>query len=357
MQLQKLIIIGFFSFFCSSSVLFGQEKVMEAPHSNQTSESSSGVFFPSWNAPSLGVDLSTVGGIAHSSRFGEEGFNDDVSGELGLSARIRNLPMIPGLLYGTAHFLYARGLRRAALFSLSEKNQLFNRYWGGGGVTVLWNHFKNAFSISLGSIDFDDKSLTDSKLFIIENDFGIKLLPLISQHLAFNYQRFYTEEYREPSADDTNFWLYTAIKVDFMIDLDFRVGPGVRYVQTYDQQQEVTNKGTATYLKSFLDVSIFGPLVADGSAYYVFNDDIHLSGIRDNADRLPNQDIQSSSSDEFLSRDTLDLSFFAGVRGLINGLNVGWRYNMRIKNALEREDKNREFSRYSGFEFNYKLSL
>ena len=320
------------------------------------SEDENFFFFPSWDAPGIGIDLRTVGGFSHGSQFGEEGFNNEFAAELGLSAGIRNLPLLPGTLYASAHFLWARGLRRASLLSLNEENLFFKRYWGGGGVTYLYRYIKNSVSFGLGAIDFDVDSVVDTRLFIFSNDFGVKLIPLISEHLQFEFKRYFSESYNEPSANDYNFWLYTAMQLNFLIDLDFRVGPGFRYVETFVNDQK-DKTGTASYLKSFLNIDIFGPIAADGSAYYVFNDDIHLNSAQNISDRLPNQDIQAPVADVFLPRDTLDVSFFAGVRGLFSGLNVGWRYNMRIAHALEREDQTRQFSRNSGYEINYSLQF
>ena len=139
-----------------------------------------------------------------------------------------------------------------------------------------------------------------------------------------------------------------------LFNLSIKAGPGVKFVTFYNESSK--NKGSLSYGKVQGSADIFWKLGMDMHGNYVFNDSLSSFQDRSVSDQLPLQTSNSGAEDVILPKDTLDYTFFIGARNLFDGLTVGWKYNIRILNALER-DGDKQVSKEHGVHFTYSLNV
>ena len=310
-----------------------------------------GLLFPKWQRPGLGIILNLQGGQVQTSDFSGLSISDNAIFEFNGIAGLRNLPIIPGNpgLYISPEIAYGKGFRVSEGFDTER----YDRWWYGGSVTALNGPIKLSLGVHQGIVDWASSSIDDSKVIQGSGNIGVRIIPLLNIHNDMVMRVYYSDEFKDPTSREFNNWLYAHTRMR-LFNLSIKAGPGVKFVTFYNESSK--NKGSLSYGKVQGSADIFWKLGMDMHGNYVFNDSLSSFQDRSVSDQLPLQTSNSGAEDVILPKDTLDYTFFIGARNLFDGLTVGWKYNIRILNALER-DGDKQVSKEHGVHFTYSLNV
>ncbi len=332
-----------------------EKPVTAAPDETQNQVPS--VFFPNWPAPGFGVGLRPVLGYSLTkinlagSALALSEF--EIGGEVGL----HGIPLKSGNpgLYIAPKIGYAFGAIDARTPQITLISETYNRAWIGNEFIFSLNWFK--YSLGLGYAKIFPKGLIKTiQSYQIQQDFGILILPYLSQHLTLTQGRTFGENTDNWSEIPFDIWLHTRFFTS-VLDFSFDIGPGV--TTTKERKINSNNKfdiseTSVTYLKALTSFHVFWKLGMSGGMRYGLQD----SGQKIESDvlfnRTPLNDLNSAPEGTF-KKDHLQANLFVGLSNVYAGLGIGWIYTYSLTHALELSGEKRHKDSRQGFGINYEL--
>ncbi len=331
--------------------ILNMKQVKSAAKKQKKQDNRRQILFPDWKQPGFGVLLNLQGGRVGTSNFSGESISKNSILEVNGIAGLRNLPIFPGNpgLYVSPEVAYGKGFR----FTDGFDTEQYSRWWYGSGVTALNGPIKATIGLHQGIVNWDTSSIPDSKVIQGNINLGLKVIPLLNVHNDMTMRVYYSDSFDDPTFREFDNWTYAHAKMK-PFNLSIKAGPGYKYLTYYNPAGKT--KGSLTYGKIQGAADIFWKLGMDMYGNYVFNDSLSGLPAQSVSDQLPLQTSSTGAEEVILPRDTLDYTFFIGARNLVDGLTVGWKYNIRILNALER-DGDKQISKESGIHFSYSLNV
>lgn len=345
---------------CSESALAAGEanrKVRQSKESGTTTTenepSRESHLFPDWPAASFDWFFGPVVAFRYQSISADNASKvTSTTFEGGLGAGLVGIPVVkgnPGWVLGTdagMAYGYAYNVVTAAEQPVQKFGTHFTRQWVGVGSTVYVRYFR--YHLDVRSAKLTPKEDPDGVIHSqkIGNDFGILILPWLSEHYSVNYLRAYTDSYSHKFIEDYDHWLHTRMAFDFMSFL-VDVGPG--FTQTTEFAPATGSelaKGRTDYLLLKTGINPFWKLVADGQAKYVYNASEERLGTY-GATRLPEDDLNEAPT-LAMPEDSFLGSFFFGVKDIAYGIGAGWRTNIQVLNVNRHDGAQKKTTKTQG---------
>lgn len=260
--------------------------------------------------------------------------------EGGLGAGLQGVPVVPGnpglTVAPDAGMAYGYNYSIVDTKDDGEKKVTthYRRQWLGLGSTLYVRFFRYRLDIRNARLAEAENSDNVINSQSIGNDFGVLVLPWLSQHYTLDYMRGYKKSYSKKFIEDYNHWFHTRMFFEFMSFMtDF--GPGFTQTAEFDPESGTRlAKGRTDYLLFKAGLNPVWKVVVDGQAKYAFNateEDLgNYATTRMPEDDLNEPDTLAMPEDSFLG------SMFFGVKDIAYGVGAGWRTNIQVLNVQRR---------------------
>lgn len=279
--------------------------------------------------------------------------------EGGLTAGLSGIPIVPG----NPGFQFAPDAGMAYGYSFATfKNEddetvktssHYRRQWIGFGETLYVHWFRYRLDLRYGQLTPTENPENVVKSQKIGNDFGVLILPWLSQHYTLDYLRAYTKDYSDKFLEDYNHWLHTRMFFGFM-SFVLDLGPGFTQTTEYDLiSGDKLAKGRTDYFLLRTGLNPFWKFVADGQAKYVYNATEENLGSY-STQRLPEDEL-SEPTTLSMPEDSFLGSLFLGVKDIAYGIGAGWRQNIQVLNVSRRDGAEKQTIKDQGFGLYYEV--
>lgn len=322
---------------------------------------------PDWPTPEFGVSFRPVFGFSTVSSSAGGATVRSTQTEAGLGFGVNNIPLVPSNpgFYISPHIEYAMGSNLVTEVNgvdSSADAQTFDRWFYGANMTTLYKFVKYELGLNYGSLNFDKSDSLEARetnQFGFVNDLGILVIPYFSAHYRLAGTKVYPETMDELNYDSIDHWIHGKLFASTM-NFHLAFGPGFTATDywTVPGDDDTMSSVFASYFKATTAFDIFWKLGFSGySKYIISNDDEEFAGY---LGRLPSENLNDAPENKALAADTLNTSIFFGLRDLIAGLGLGWRYNVLIVNSSNEttdEEDPKAFYRSSniGLTFDYEF--
>ncbi len=277
--------------------------------------------------------------------------------EGGLTAGLSGIPIVPGNpgLQFAPDAGMAFGFAQSTLkFSDDSTQKLMSHYrrqWIGLGFTTYVHWFRYRLDLRTGKLmprENPEDGIVTQKM---GNDFGVLILPWLSQHYTLNITKGLTADTDYVFLEDYDHWLHTRMFFDFIsFVLDF--GPGI--TDTTEKFEGIDGaSGHTDYFLIKLALNPFWKLVADGQAKYVYNSSDERLGTFANT-RLPEEELNEPTT-LALPEDSFMGTLFLGVKDIVFGIGAGWRQNVQVLNVSRKNGAEKETKRDQGVGLYYEV--
>jgi hypothetical protein len=277
--------------------------------------------------------------------------------EGGLAGGLTGIPVVPGNpgFQVAPDVGMARGyVETKATFpddsTVTEKDH-YTRQWAGIGFTTYVHWFRYRLDLRTAKLTFArdrGDSLHSQKM---GNDFGVLILPWLSEHYTLNLTKAYTSENDELFLSDADHWLHTRMFFDFM-SFVLDLGPGFTQTTEYGGGDDA-GRGHTDYFLARFGLNPFWKLVADGQAKYVYNSSDERLGIYADT-RLPEDELNEPST-LAMPEDSFMGTLFLGVKDIFFGIGAGWRQNVQVLNVSRKGGAEKQTKRDQGFGLYYEV--
>ncbi len=279
--------------------------------------------------------------------------------EGGLTAGLSGIPVVPG----NPGFQFAPDAGVAYGYNFSTFNDEtdrtvrtsshYRRQWLGLGETLYVHWFRYRLDLRYGQLTPSEHPENVVKSQKIGNDFGVLILPWLSQHYTVDYLRAFTKDYSDKFLEDYNHWLHTRMFFEFL-SFVWDLGPGFTQTTEYDPAEgDQLAKGRTDYFLMKAGLNPFWKLVADGQAKYVYNATEEDLGSH-STDRLPEDEL-SEPTTLAMPEDSFLGSLFLGVKDIAYGIGAGWRQNIQVKNVSRKDGAEKETVKDQGLGLYYEV--
>jgi len=350
----------------SSAQAQNREKIADAPEDyagvEPVRESVGAYLYPDWQAEAFDWNIGPVIG-ARTRRTELAGVTyDTISSEIGLGARVRGIPVVPGnpglTLEPYASYSWGNRSIKAKNDSINETETTgFQRSWYGVLGRVYYQAFRYSLDIGTGKIEHDKKPYVDLSANRFQNDFGVLILPFLSTHYTVTSLNVRENKDSKPSIDELDHWLHARFAFT-VLSSSFDIGPGQTTTEYSGRAtptsplQKVASVDT-TYLKALASMNLFWKLGASGSAKSILSAK-EVAGLDIGIDQLPNESLAQNKSLANLPKGSLEASLFIGLRQLFGGFGVGWQlYYLELAN----EKTAPQISRDQGLVLSYESNI
>jgi hypothetical protein len=306
----------------------------------QAAQDRSGAFLPDWGAPRFGLSASPVVGFRYE-------YNPDTKAsatqmEIGLGLGLQGIPLYAGNpgLFLEPYAGYAIGRTFLSPNFGDVRTGTYHRPWGGVRVPLLLRFYKHTLDVSYAQIK---GSLVDTRKTLgVQSDNAFLIFPFFSAHYTFSYEKSAAETMSDVLAETYDQWYHARLFTRFLgAFLD--MGPGVTFRKTYSQQEDLGNSlvlvegnSTTTYAKAIAGADIIPNILgAEIRAKYVLSSKVDGTVTYDAA-RSPAEDLGAAASKLGVPDDYLYASAFVGLKRIFGNMGIGWRYNVDVVNAMER---------------------
>ncbi len=315
--------------------------------------------FPDWPTTEFDWFVAPIIGVKFAStEVDGKAKRSDTTIEGGLAAGLIGIPVPagnPGAALapdvGAAYGYNHSSTKRVDGHELATDSH-YRRHWLGTAATFYAHYFRYRLNVRLGELAALEAPHTTIHSLGVGNDFGVLILPWVSQHYTVNYLRGYLNNDKK-FLEDFDHWLHTRLFFTFMSTVcDF--GPG--FTQTWEYNSESGKPLAAGHSNYLLVRAGFNPvwkLVADGQFKYIYDsDDSRLglyAGMRLPEDELSTPNTLSMPEDSFMG------SLFLGVKDIVFGIGAGWRTNIQVLNVNRHHGADNTTTRDQGFGLYYEL--
>ncbi len=340
----------------------GQNHEQRPAHEGEGGERESSTLLPDWHPEHFDLIAGPIlGGRSLSTEANGEKL-DTISSEIGLSLRLKGIPIIPGnpgiSLDPYGSYTWGNRTEKARGDALNETDSSgFHRYWYGLGVHVLYHAFAYTLDVGHGQILFDDKKFIDLTATRISHDFGLLLLPFLSTHYTLTSYDLTEQDESSPSIEELDHWIHEKMFFS-MINFNLDLGPGFTHTKYSGRAdatapfQKIADVNT-TYLKALLGFRVFWKLGISGSWKYILSAD-KVDADLGNIEQLPNQSLNENRTLANLPKGSTEATVFIGLHRLFGGLGIGWQlYYLEV----DRDSEGKQISRDQGIVVNYTAEI
>ncbi len=352
------VLISLVALFGLASPSFAQSAKRKVRNSKQqpvaATNESSGVL-PDWPVSDFDWFINPIVGLQYTTTSVDGSpAHRSTTMEGGLGAGLSGIPVVPsnpgftlapdaGLAYGYNLDLYKDEKNKEQRLSTH-----YRRQWIGLGATTYFHFFRYHLDIRNARLtpSEDPSALVQSQK--IGNDFGILILPWLSEHYTLDYIRAYAKYYGDKLLEDYDHWLHTRMffsPMSFVLDL----GPGVTHTIEY----RAGGEGVTEYFLLKTGFNPFWKFVADGQAKYVYHSTEETLGAYANL-RLPEDQLNEPQT-LALPEDSFLGSLFLGVKDIAYGIGAGWRQNIQVLNVQRRHSARKETKKDQGLGLYYEV--
>lgn len=278
--------------------------------------------------------------------------------EGGLTAGLSGIPVVPGnpgfQFAPDAGVAYGYNFARIEGKDGTERTSShYRRQWVGFGETLYVHWFRYRLDLRYGRLTPTENPDAVVQSQKIGNDFGVLILPWLSQHYTLDYLRAYGKRTSSTLLKDYNHWLHTRMFFDlmsFVVDL----GPGFTQTTEYDSANgDELAKGHVDYFLTKLAANPFWKFVADGQAKYVYASSEEKLGAYA-TQRLPEDELNEPTT-LAMPEDSFMGSLFLGVKDLFFGVGAGWRQNVQVLNVRRKDGAEKQTIKDQGFGLYYEV--
>lgn len=271
--------------------------------------------------------------------------------EGGLGAGVQGIPVVPGnpgfTVAPDAGLAYGYNYSVVDSEGGDEKSSThYRRQWLGLASTLYVKFFRYRLDVRNARLTVSEDSSKLVKSQFLGNDFGVLVLPWLSQHYTLDYLRAYGESYQDKFLEDYDHWFHTRMFFDFWsVMTDF--GPGVTHTSEFDPESGGRlAHGRTDYLLFKGHMNPVWKVVLDTQAKYVFNaTEKNLGNYA--AMRLPEDDLNEPDT-LAMPEDSFMGSLFLGVKDIAYGIGAGWRTNIQVLNVQRRGDAPKQTTKTQG---------
>lgn len=350
-QLPRLVIVSAVTLSMPLKAEKRQKATLSDDYASEDGETGNSSVFPDWPADTFDWTIGPIlGARARNTEYAGVKY-ETLSSEIGLGARIKGIPVIPGnpglTLEPYANYTWGSRSVKAKNAAIDEtENSGFQRHWYGLLGRFYYKYFRYSLDVGQGQINHDDKLFVDLKANRFQNDFGLLILPFLSTHYTLTSFTLKEDDESKPSIDERDQWLHARIAFSlFRSSLDF--GPGrssTDYSGRSDAASPMQKIATvhSDYLKALIAMNPFWKLGLSGHAKYILSAK-DVSGLNNTIDQLPNENLAENKSLANLPKGSLEASLFFGLRQLFAGFGVGWQlYYLELNHDGEAKQISRD---------------
>ena len=323
---------------------------------------SENAWFPSWQPDGFDWMIQPIIAFKYTQGVNETtGTTRTSTAEGGLAAGLMGIPVVPGnpgftvgpragIAYG-----YSNSVVKAAGTNATTQGSHYRRQWAGLDNAFYFKMFRYGLNLTRGELLVAEQKDRRIQSFRADNDFGLLLRSWWSGHYSLNHARAYNSGFSTPFLIENDHWLHTRFSIN-LLDFVFDLGPGFTDVVAWDfAGKEKTGSGNVNYFLLKTRLNPFWKLVGEGVGKYAINATQKRLGLYA-SERLPEDDLNEPSS-LAMPEDSFLGSMFFGVKDIVFGIGIGWRYNIQILNLAKKGDTERETTRDHGLGLYYDVRL
>ncbi len=327
-----------------------------------SSELSESAWLPSWQPDSFDWMLQPIIAFKYTQGVNENtGTTRTTTAEGGLAAGLVGIPLVfgnPGYTVGPkAGVAYGYSNSIVTAKGAAEKSQGYHyrRQWAGIDNSLYLKSFRYALNLTRGELVIAEQKDRRIQSFRADNDFGLLLRSWWSVHYSLNHVRAYSSGFSTPFLVENDHWLHMKVRFD-LLDFVFDIGPGFTAVTAWELTgKEQTGTGNVNYFLLKTRFNPFWKIVGESVGKYALDATQKRLGLYA-SERLPEDDLNEPAT-LAMPEDSFLGSMFFGVKDLIFGVGVGWRYNIQILNLAKKGDSERETTRDHGLGLYYDVRL
>lgn len=302
--------------------------------------------WPDWKPLSFRFDFRPVLGFQYSND--SQSKTSVAQGELGAYLGLRGVSLVegnPGFQIEPA-IGYAVG--RAVVNQPGNviESGNYRRVWGGIQTPIYYRFIRQVFATRYGVVS--GGPLETSKRLMLQSDTGLAILPRVSGHYTLTSESSYGKDSSSPTLNSLDHWLHASLSsevMSFFVDL----GPGFAHstLTQSDASKKTETKTSETYFLALSGFDLLSDWIGlEAQAKYVFSSQAEQTVFYKG--RSPIDDLGGDSRRVGLPADSFHASAFFGVRRILGGLGLGWRYNLEILNVNERNNAKQEKTESNG---------
>jgi hypothetical protein len=301
----------------------------------------SSLYFPDWPAPSFDWSLNPVLGFRYSRVAGTA--TSQTLGELGVMAGLSGIAAQPGNpgVSLSPHAGYAVGKVLETTDAGSSHSGTYYRAWGGLDVPVIVKFYKHTLGLSYGEIW--GGLLSTRRVGGLESDSAVLVLPFLSAHYTFTYERTTASEWNDKLISTYDNWIHARAFSPFLSSF-LDVGPGFAVQKTF-RDPTLTNlleaRSSHSYLLGLAGADVIkGFLGAEVQAKYVLSSESEATFLEAiGNERSPLDNLGGAEKRLGMPADALYASAFVGLKRVFGNIGVGWRYNLEYSSLGKGEGK------------------
>jgi hypothetical protein len=318
--------------------------------SSEAHPPSESLWLPPWPSPSFDWAVQPEIGA----RYEDNGDTKSSQMEFGLGLDVQGIPLSPGNPGATlaVNGGYALGNQTQKREEEKAKSGLYHRLWAGARVPILLGFFKSKPGLRFGQINGKLTSLSRTGAF--EWDNGVLVLPFFATHYTFDASRLYGKDWTEFYYKQYDHWLSFRF---FTPILNARLAFGPAFTQTKVQNLYTVNQ---TSLRALAGSDLFWKLRLTAHSRYILSNEVKdskLLGKSSSSFRSPEKSLNEPDTILTSPRGTWDTTLFLGIKNLIGGLGVGYRYRVQVSDFETENGKRRESREQSGFGVFYEATI
>jgi hypothetical protein len=308
----------------------------------QPALSQKSIFFPDWSPSSFRVIFHPVLGLQYASNP-----KSDISvsqGELGAFLGLQGVPLVagnPGVQLEPG-FGYAAGQAFVKAPQKSLESGTYHRVWGTIRTPIYYRFIRQVFEGQYGQTR--GGPLPVSKRASFQSDTGVAVVPMISAHYTFTYDRVFGDDAESFELNSYDHWIhgrFAAPILNFYVD----AGPGYSLSKSsssmtpssgFAQAEKVEGTSSGIYLLGLSGFDLLTDKIGfDASAKYMFSSKTESKFTAEQG-RSPLDDLGAQPVLTGLPADSLHVSGFFGLRRVLGAFGIGWRYSLEILNLSEK---------------------
>jgi hypothetical protein len=318
----------------------GRGKRLPRKSSGTGVQSKNSFLFPDWPAPKFAFSASPVVGFQY-----KENSVSDVSvfmAEAGIRLGVQGIPLHAGNpgLYVEPYAGYAIGQTFVTQKVGDTRTGTYHRPWGGIRVPLLLKFYRHTLDVNYSQIK--GELLDTRRVFGVVSDSGFLILPFFSGHYTMSYEKSAAQSMDDVLSTTYDQWFHAHFFTHFL-NAYLDLGPGVTFRKTYREPDlpstsilAVEGNSTTTYAKAVGGFDIVPNFVgAELQSKYVLSSQTEGTVTYDSA-RSPAEYLGAAERKLGLPDDYLYASAFLGLKNVIGNISFGWRYNVDVANAMER---------------------
>ena len=342
----RFVAIAFLALLC---VAISQSAFAEEESENEEKgESSGSLLWPEWKPAAFGVSLRPVLGFQYST---DAALDAGVGqAEIGAHVGVQGIPIVagnPGLQVEPG-IGYAVGQAVVKESGRAAQDGTYRRVWGGVRTPIYYRFFRQVFEGRYGVVSGGPLALSKRGMF--QSDSAVAIIPHLSAHYTFTFDRSTGEETTAPELRSYEHWLHARLSAD---TLSFFVDAGPGYTtskSTVPLSSTAKKEGTTSgmYLLALSGFDLFTNRIGfEAQAKYIFTSNTDTEFVTPGG-RSPLDDLGAEARRVGMPADSFRTSAFFGFRRLMGAFGLGWRYSLEILNLNERDGSKRERSESNG---------